>query len=824
MLLVVTGALAMAYCVLRASLPPLDGNMGAAGTRDPVSIERDRLGAPTITASNRIDLAFATGFVHGQDRFFQMDLSRRLAAGELSQLFGQIALSQDRSTRVFRFRHVAQQVIEQAGIEQRQIVEAYARGVNAGLASLRSRPWEYWILGAPPAPWLPEDTILVIEAMWWDLQSEALHREILRQDINDRLGGPVCAAGWRCALGFFYPARTRWDAPDDPTAAPTAQSETVDVPTPEALDLRHAHVPGIAARETPQQLSAIGSNNWAIAGRLTASGSALIASDMHLSQRVPATWYRVRLRIKGSATDPVLDLTGVTLPGAPVLVAGSNGHIAWGFTNSYGNWTDLTRVPCLSIGEDALQTAHGPVAIERVRELIAVRRAAAVPFDVISGAAGVLLRAQPERQSCWFGSWLAQQPAAINLSLMNLESATTVADAMTLAPQIGIPHQNLVVGDRDGHIAWSIAGRIPVNTGTGRSLGSIAWTTAANHPKLVDPPIGRIWTANGRVTSDAAQEALIGGALAPLGAEYDLGARAQQIRDDLLALDHPATPADMLRIQLDDRAVFLTHWRDLLLQLVDAEALADHPERAEFKQTLAAWDGRASVDSSAYRLVRAFRNQTQRAVWQAIVAALNLPVGQHAPIPSQFEHGLWLLVSTQPIHLLDPHYPSWRVFLLAQLDASISQLQHSCGGLKHCTWGARNTVAIRHPLSSALPFMAWLLDMPTVELPGDNDMPRVQDGAEGASERFAVSPGQESQGYFHMPGGQSGHPLSPYYRAGFMQWARGEPLPFLPGVPEHTLVLQPLSAVPVSSVGALTSPNPGLARWFGDTFVQCLQQ
>lgn len=790
-LLAVAGALTLAYCVLRASLPQVEGTLDTVGTRDRVSIERDRLGTPTITASNRLDLAFATGFVHGQDRFFQMDLSRRLAAGELSQLFGQIALSQDESARVFRFRHVAQEVLEQATPAQRQIAAAYARGVNAGVASLGSRPWEYWILGAPPAPWLPEDTILVTEAMWWDLQSEVFHREILRRDLNDRLGGPVCAAGWKCAMGFFYPARTRWDAPDDPTATPTTLTDTMDVPTPQALDLRGTEAPASTTRAAPPHASAIGSNNWAIAGRLTASGSALIASDMHLSQRVPATWYRVRLRVNGSATEPALDLTGVTLPGAPVLVAGSNGHIAWGFTNSYGDWADLTRVPCVSIGEDSMQTAQGPMPIARVRELIQVRHAAPVPFEVISGAAGVMLRAQPERQRCWFGSWLAQQPAATNLNLMNLESAASVADAMAQAPQIGIPHQNFVVGDRDGHIAWSIAGRIPVNTGTGRSLGAITWTTAVNHPKLVDPPIGRIWTANGRVTSDAAQEALIGGDLAPLGAEYDLGARVQQIRDDLLALEHPATPADMLRIQLDDRAVFLTHWRNLLLQLIDADALAGHPERGEFKQLLTGWNGRASVDSSAYRLVRAFRTQAQQAVWESIAAALKLPAQESSPIPSQFEHALWQLVSTQPVHMLDPHYPSWRAFLLAQLDASIVQLQRSCGALKHCTWGARNTIAIRHPLSSALPFMAWLLDMPTVELPGDNDMPRVQDGTEGASERFAVSPGQESRGYFHMPGGQSGHPLSPYYRAGFLQWAHGEPLPFLPGVPEHTLTLRP---------------------------------
>ncbi|HZO22788.1 MAG TPA: penicillin acylase family protein, partial [Steroidobacteraceae bacterium] len=146
------------------------------------------------------------------------------------------------------------------------------------------------------------------------------------------------------------------------------------------------------------------------------------------------------------------------------------------------------------------------------------------------------------------------------------------------------------------------------------------------------------------------------------------------------------------------------------------------------------------------------------------------------------------------MHLLAGGYSGWREFLLAQADATMSFLQRTCDSVDRCTWGKRNRIRIQHPLSRALPFLGWLLDMPTVELPGDNDMPRVQGNTFGASERFGVSPGHEAQGYFHMPGGQSGHPLSPYYRAGFMAWARGEPLPFLPGASEHRVTLRPLNS------------------------------
>jgi len=785
LLTLILGGIGLAYCVLRASLPPLDGALRQVTLAAPVTIERDSRGVPTITASNRADLAFATGFVHGQDRFFQMDLSRRLAAGELSELFGAVALEQDRSARRFRFRHVAQQVLARVPADQRSIIEAYARGVNAGLASLRSRPWEYWLLGSPPVMWRPEDTILVVHAMWWDLQAGGIRRAIQRRDINDHLGGRECEGRWKCAMRFFYPARSIWDAPDVTASQSTAgaAADADDVPAPEVLDVRTMTAAGSMSPLQPRSQPAIGSNNWAIAGRLTASGSALIASDMHLSQRVPATWYHVRLRTDGNGgSSAALDLNGVSLPGAPALVAGSNGHIAWGFTNSYGSWLDVQRVGCESVGSDSLQT---------VREIIHVHHAADVALDVSTGPQGVLLRAEPERQTCWFGSWLAQNPDATNYALMNLERANSVADALAAAPEVGIPHQNLVVGDRDGHIAWTIFGRIPDSTAADRSLHPTGWTDAQTHPRLLDPPSGRIWTANARVTSDPQQEARIGGSLATLGADYDLGARAQQIRDDLLALDTPLTPADMLRIQLDDRALFLTRWRDLLQRLLDADALTGQSQRAAFKEVLADWNGHASIDSSAYRLVRAFRDRTEASVWNMLLGALRIPENERSPIPDQFEHALWLLVTQQPLHLLERRYSDWRAFLLAQLDATIADLERSCHSLSDCSWGSRNTIAIRHPLSAALPVIGPLLDMPTVQLPGDNDMPRVQDRTEGASERFAVSPGHESEGYFHMPGGQSGHPLSPYYRTGFPEWARGEALPFLPGPTQHSLTLTP---------------------------------
>jgi penicillin amidase len=512
---------------------------------------------------------------------------------------------------------------------------------------------------------------------------------------------------------------------------------------------------------------------------------------MHLNQRVPAVWYPARLRTAAAAGEPALDLAGVTLPGAPLIVAGSNTHIAWGFTNSAGSWVSVARVPCTAVGDEDLTTAAGAVPLTVVRETIHVKGGADSELRVRAGPQGLLWQAEPERGSCWFVAWLAQLPEATNLNLLGLERAGSVAEALDLAPSIGIPHQNFVVGDRDGHIGWSIFGRIPDETSAARALGGLPWTTSADHPRLMDPPGGRIWSANARVSADAHELALIGGVDAPVAANYALGARAGQIRGDLATLEGKAQPADLLKVQLDDRAAFLARWRELLLHLLDTGTTEAHPGRAEFRRLIEAWDGRADVDSVGYRLVHDFRAHTRRAVWGMVLGALAVPAEYDTGPPEQFEAPLWQLLTRQPQHLLASEYPDWHKFLEAQLDATLADLGRQCPTLAQCTWGRENVVRIRHPLSRALPALAPLLDMPVLELPGDHDMPRVQDGSFGASERFAVSPGHEQDGYLEIPGGLSGHPLSPYYRSGFLAWAHGEPQPFLPGSPQHTLTLQP---------------------------------
>lgn len=812
-------ALLAAWLLLRASLPSLDGDVvlpmpRAAGS---VTLERDAAGIPTIGAASQVGTAFGLGYAHGQDRFFQMDLSRRLAAGELAALVGAAALEQDVLARPFGFRELARRVVAAATPAERAWLEAYVAGVNAGLGSLRSRPWEYWLLRVRPEPWRAEDSVLSLYAMWWQLQFADIPRERLRRELEARIAARVAAgsageadsSAARGVLQFLFPRGTEWDTPNFADAADAAEAtggsggfESPPVPPPELFDLRAPAPAGSSQSpwqpqrspsapergatapreiEVPSRL-APGSNNWAVAGTYSASGAALVANDMHLVLRVPTVWYRARLRAGA------LDLNGVTMPGLPGLVAGSNGHIAWGLTNTYGDWSDVGAVSC-DLGTGRYMTDAGWRPFERRTESIEVAHGAARRIEVLRSPLGLLLAASADGRSCYLVRWLALEAGATNLAMLQFQSAIDVASALALAPQVGVPQLNLVVGDRDGHIGWSILGRLPRGFDGPSTPAPVAWRGAGEQPLLVDPPLGRLWSANARVV-DGDAERVLGSDEADGGLGYELGARARQIRDDLLALRRPATPTDMLAIQLDDRALFLDRWRRLLLATLDEEALKNAPRRAELRRWAERWDGRAATGSVGYRIVREFRARTQQASWEMLLGALGVAPGAGPP-PSQFEGPLWRMVTEQPEHLLAPPWRDWRGFLLEQADVSASALLAACGSLERCTWGARNVVALRHPLSPAVPWLAGLLDFPPVAQPGDQDMPRVQMGSFGASERFAVAPGREAEGYLALPGGQSGHPLSPWYRLGFEDWAAGRPTPLLPGPAQHRLTLSP---------------------------------
>ncbi len=767
---------------LEASLPQLDGERRVAGLAGPVTIERDELGVPTIRAANRVDAVRALGFLHAQERFFQMDLLRRQSAGELAELVGGGALKLDRAHRVHRFRAAARQVIARASGQDRALLEAYAAGVNAGLAALGDEPFEYIVLQTEPAPWRPEDTILAVYSMFLDLYGRSWDREADLQALHDRLPPAMFA--------FLAPQGTEWDAP---LVGPAVT--TPPIPGPEVLDLRKRAVqPALGAFRPSggEPVSDEGSNNFAVAGAHTADGHALFANDPHLGIRVPNTWYRASIiwpDIRPDGQGGTQRVTGVTLPGTPIVAIGSNGHVAWGFTNSFGDWADVVILDQDPKDGSLYATPEGPKRIEKVTEVIKVKGLPDATEEVEETIWGpVIGRDGSGRRQVL--AWTAHHPEAVNLASADLDSARTIDEAIAIANRSGIPPQNFTVGDETGRIGWTIIGQIPRRVGyDGRLPTSWAdgsrrwdgWLSPEEHPRIVDPPSGKIWTANARVVD--------GDALAKIGdGGYMLGARAKQIRDRLLGLEK-ATPRDLLAIQLDDRALFLTPWRDLLLRTLTPEAVKGHPQRAELRRLVATtWTGHASADSVAYRLVRSFHFAARDRIFTVLTRQEEVPEDARIESTPQLEGPLWRLVTERPAHLLDPRFPSWDAWLLAAVDDTIQKEGPDLSGR---TWGERNTTRIQHLLSQGLPLLGRWLDVPPRQLPGDEDMPRVQGRGYGASARLVVSPGHEEAGIFHMPVGQSGHPLSPYYQKGHRAWEEGAPTPFLPGKAVHRMALRP---------------------------------
>jgi penicillin amidase len=765
------------YFQMRGSLAQLDGARPLPGLAAAVKIERDALGVPRISGANRVDVARALGFLHAQDRFFQMDLLRRRAAGELAEIFGAAALPIDRGARRHGFRATAAKVIAALPREHRALLDAYVAGVNAGLGALAKKPWEYLVLRTEPRAWTAEDSLLCVYAMWFDLQDDTGHHDQAMRALQTAYG----ASG----LAFFAPRGTSADAALDGSTFPAPELPPLRLKAP---DEKPTAVLDPAWAE-PELMP--GSNSFAVDGAHSATGVALLANDMHLSLGIPHVWYRAELDWRDE-TGAAHRIVGVTLPGTPTVAAGSNGSIAWGFTNSCVDTVDMAIIE--TYADLQYRSPAGWRDIEDRTETIKVKGAADVTLTTRWTEWGPILGAAGEGR--YFAlRWNAHAPESANLNLMELETARSTEEAIAIAHRVGMPNQNILIADRSGRIAWTLTGKIPRRIGfDGRLPVSWGygdrkwdgWLPERDVPVVADPVDGILWTANNRIVG--------GEAYAKIGDDgYDNGHRAKAIRDDLreLVAKKKATPADLLAVQLDDRARHHDRWQKLLLEVLNDDAVAKKKARGELRELVRAWNGHASTDSVAYRVIRGFRVKVSE---RTLAPFLEKPqrTYENFRFGTMTEDSVWRLITEKPARLLNPDFTSWDALLLAAADDVIADADKAGVPLARFTWGARNTLKMQHPFARFVPsWLAGFLSMPAEQLPGDSNLPRVQGPSFGASERLVVSPGRENEAIFEMPGGQSGHPLSPFFRAGHESWVKGEPAPLLPGAAAHTLTLSP---------------------------------
>ncbi|MFQ3259511.1 MAG: penicillin amidase, partial [Pseudoalteromonas distincta] len=459
-----------------------------------------------------------------------------------------------------------------------------------------------------------------------------------------------------------------------------------------------------------------------------------------------------------------------SLPGAPAIVVGTNNNVAWGFTNGY-----LDTADWIALNDDSKTW--------QVDEPIALPDGEVENYSLILSEYGPVKYINEKPYAL---SWAAHQPYAVNMQLLKLEQAKTVDDALTVASDVGIPVQNLMVVDSLGSAAWKNMGGIPARK-TPSELGvnaddySALWQqNELQRPFIKNPQSGRLWTGNSRVVS-AEDDARFG------NGGYALGARSSQIRDRLFEKQTFAE-SDFYALQLDNQARFLMPWHALLLK----QLKADQTKNQQYITALENWQQCACSTSTGYTLVKRYRDEVINILFSNMEDELNKQQGTLKYVKRDLEPAVWQLINNRPDTWINPQFKSWDEQLQGAFSQTITKLTEQFGNnVQNWQWGKVNELVIEHPFAKQMPLLAKLLNMPTAAGFGDSYMPAVQGRSFGASQRFIAQPGHLEHAIMAIPGGQSGHPLSEFYRAGFSDYVEGKHTPLLPQELIHQIVIKP---------------------------------
>ncbi|MGH8547472.1 MAG: penicillin acylase family protein [Methylococcales bacterium] len=759
----VIAAVLLAY-ELTSSRPQRSGEIKVAGLNSGVTVRFDPFGIPDISAASRRDAAFALGFITAGDRLFQMDLIRRESGGRLAEILGKPVLENDIRQRHLDIEAASQRIVDALPLEQREALEAYALGVNAYLEQATSLPPEFLLLQYEPARWTVRDSILVVLSMFqllsWGESDERL-LSVMQECLPERV------------ISFLTPdtdsyTRILTGGPDSTRPVQPIPSEELAAILEQNRGLQTRVRIGIADEQ-------VGSNNWAVNYRKTQDGSAMLANDMHLPVSVPNIWYRATMRYAGHL------VSGLNLPGVPSIVAGSNGHVAWGFTNFMADVLDLVKLTIHPEHPDQYLTASGWRQLESLSQSVRVKGSAPLTLDVKMSVWG------PVWQQTLLGQpvairWTALDPAAVDLALMDMDRVRSVEEGLSVLNRAGVPPQNVLLADDRGNIAWTLMGRIPRRVeGFDGSLSKswvhepsawIGFLDPDQLPRIINPPSGFLATANSRNIGREYPYVL--------GHNFAHGYRTFRISEALEKMQ-TVTEQDLFRLQLDTKTAFYEFYRMLVSSLLTPRVVAPKPLLAGLQREIEAWDGFARVDSRGLAFLSAFRILLAERVFGPMLKSC-------ASMDSDFHYNWYeletplrqLLTDQIPETLPDNRFESWNHFLLAILEESVSEVknQHSLTTLENFSWGEFRDIPISHPLSPGLPWLAEFLDMPNQRFDGCAFCVRVMSRQLSASERFVISPGRPERGILHMPGGQSGHLLSAHYGDQHPYWAKGLAMPY----------------------------------------------
>jgi penicillin amidase len=758
-LLAIAGLLAIAvpasFLWLRGARPLVDGALTLEGLHGPVEIWRDSLGVPHIWAESVEDMVFAQGFVHAQDRLWQMELFRRVAEGRLAEILGPDLVPTDRFLRNVGAWRAA---LPPADSEAAKYLAAYANGVNAWLEHRTGPlPPEFVILRFEPEPWTVRHSVAIEKVMAWDLSTWGYDAATAR------------------ALRSLAPERARWAEPANPSSGPFILGAPAPLVPPTAAALLDA----ISVRRA--------SNAWVIGGSRTASGKPILANDMHLALRAPGVWHLVALHGDG------FDVAGMSLPGAPFVIAGHNRAVAWGFTNAMVDDVDLFVEQLDPEDSTRYLTPAGSEPVERWQDTIRVRGEAPVPIVIRSTRHGPIIDSEPGPASGQLLAlrWAAHDPSNSIRAFPALNRARNAAELLAALRWFDNPHQNVVYADTAGAFGYRMAGRVPIRgqreaptirpvpgwTGEHDWTG---WLPPDEHPQVHNPAAGFVVTANNRQAAGAPADLI--------ATTWEPPFRARRITT-MIENARVVTAADVHGMQLDVQDALAERYRPI------AERAAQRSGLAAMLESLQSWDYKARHDSHAAALFYTW--------YEAFRAGLREDL---------FE-GAGTLGHTAFHRLLELEDVPWLERGGAEMFDALAEraATYADSIARGRSYGDLHTVHAAHALSAS-PLLRRLLRLDIGHVPGNGSpttvnvsqhggLPFPVQADYGPSQRHVVDMADiDGQGGFILPGGQSGLPFDAHYRDQFDTWLNGG-LWLIPLDRErsslrtvHRLTLQPASA------------------------------
>jgi penicillin amidase len=783
----------------------LEGSAVLPGLQKEVIVERDRWGVPHIRANSVEDAAEAQGYVMAQDRLWQMDLLRRVARGQLSEILGKTTLAIDKDFRTMEFGRAADRDLGLLDKDSRAIMEAYARGVNRFIESHdRHLPLEFSLLGYKPQPWQAADS-LTISAYMYRTLTNTWQNELDRATVEARVGNDRSKDLFSldAALDHFVVGDP--NVPNDGSQGTRVQAdpdEDDDDDTEPDTVLKARTGDEDSATRSPDLTSALaisvrdslldmqqeirrglGSNNWVVNGAHTATGKPLLANDTHLELSLPPIWYEVHV------TAPGWNVKGFTLPGAPLVIIGHNDRIAWGFTNNGADVQDLYIETFNPAAPDEYRVRGIWTMAQLYDETIRVKGAADEHLKVVVTRHGPVVRREGDK--AYALRWTATEPGGLANTYNWMGKAKNWEEFRNVMKRVWGPAQNAVYADVDGNIGYVMAARVPIRKkGHGEipvpgDTDDYEWTgyiPFEQLPQALNPDSGLIVTANARVVGPSYKPYLTD--------HWEEPYRTARIYD-LLREKGGLRPEDMLRVQTDT----YSYPHAFLADQLSAAAKTSQPKDDRAKKLIEGlkdWNGIADADSPEV----SFLEETRRA---AIAMLLEPYLGKETGLYSWRRTAfLQKILTERPAKWLPVGYKTYDELLTAAADRAVARLAEMSNKSRVGDWAWKQFDALDmvHPLGRT-GLLRGLLSITDKPQSGTAYSPRAATQHHGPAMRFVANLGNWDESIMLIPGGQSGQPGSTHYTDQFPYWYEGRPIyqPFSDAgeasLRKHTLTLKP---------------------------------